>query len=138
MGVSEYFADEALAPDELNLRLSVMRAAEGVFSRTERKLLWHKLGLPSPVSVPAGGAVTIVTEEGDAFACWAAECLEVTGAAERIKTAALHAAFQNWCDQAGEPPLSLSSFGKRLGKLGVRGLISNGSWRVGVRLRPFG
>lgn len=97
--------------------------------------MWTKLGgsmfadtvpaLPSPRVADAG------------VASWLSERVE--GAADgEMPTRWLHEDYQGWCATNAARCLGLSEFGRHLNRLGVPQKMSNGSQRLGVRLRPIG
>ncbi len=97
--------------------------------------MWAKLGgsmfadsvpaLPAPRVADAG------------VASWLSERVEGTADGE-MPTRWLHEDYQGWCATNGVRCLVLSEFGRHLNRLGVPKKMSNGSQRLGVRLRPMG
>ncbi|WP_342658665.1 Rha family transcriptional regulator [Sphingomonas sp. NY01] len=97
--------------------------------------MWTKLGgsmfadsvpaLPAPRVADAG------------VASWLSERVESAADGE-MPTRWLHEDYQGWCATNGARCLVLSEFGRHLNRLGVPQKMSNGSQRVGVRLRPIG
>lgn len=97
--------------------------------------MWTKLGgsmfadsvpaLPAPHVADAG------------VASWLSERVESAADGE-MPTRWLHEDYQGWCATNGARCLVLSEFGRHLNRLGVHQKMSNGSQRLGVRLRPIG
>lgn len=97
--------------------------------------MWTKLGgsmfadtvpaLPAPRVADAG------------VASWLSERVESAANGE-MPTRWLHEDYQGWCATNGVRCLVLSEFGRHLNRLGVPQKMSNGSQRLGVRLRPIG
>ena len=130
------FSDEQVRTIETVHKLA---DAVGKMSRVAGRAMamdmWTKLGgsmfadsvpaLPAPRVADAG------------VASWLSERVESAADGE-MPTRWLHEDYQGWCATNGARCLVLSEFGRHLNRLGVPQKMSNGSQRLGVRLRPIG
>jgi P4 family phage/plasmid primase-like protien len=93
---------------------------------------WQRLGeLQEPQ--PVVEATTGYQKEMDAMGRFLEECC-ILSAQVRVKVGDLYAAYKKWCEDSGEPPLTLTKFGYRLDEQGFAKVHSGGVWRLGIGL----
>jgi len=81
---------------------------------------WQQHGLGLPAAVEA--ATTQYREDEDVFGAFLAEQCELHG---EVEAATLRAAYEAYCKDLGEKPLTASSLGKRLTRRGIKATKSN-------------
>lgn len=122
--------------DRQKVALAFVRVAHLAKRCPVARRAWLHQGLPD---IFAGGAVPIAPRGmvDDDVRDWHADRVE--GApGQRVPTALLFEDYQHWCGARGRRAMSLSRFGDHLNRLGVVKKMSNGSWRLDVRLRALG
>jgi putative DNA primase/helicase len=95
-------------------------------------LEWQRLGtLQEPQQVV--DATEGYQREMDVVRRFLDDCCDQSEHA-KVKMGNLYAAYKKWCEDSGEPCISLTKFGKRLDDLHFESFKSNGVWRRGVGL----
>jgi putative DNA primase/helicase len=119
-----------------DLRDKLLAEAPGILAwAVQGCLSWQRDGLGAPNDVTA--ATAAYRTEQDVFGSFITDaCVEHANA--RITAKDLHAAYQQWCEETGERPLTQKAVGQRLGERGfdsVRtGKARTRTW-LGIGLR---
>jgi prophage antirepressor-like protein len=113
--------------------LQMVREARIIFGLSAARRAWTLAGLPD---VSDDG--TLVAQHLDAkvqtVAKWFAERVEIqTGTRE--SAARLYMDYAKYCDEGGESPVNMTSFGRTMGDLGIEKMRSSNVFYVGVRLK---
>ena len=93
---------------------------------------WVKHGLQTPAIIQA--ATAEYRAEEDVLGTFIAdECTTLPGT--RVKASTLYGRYRKYMELAGVNPVSQTSFGRAMKKLGFERLQSNGSWYLGIDMR---
>ncbi len=125
----------ALPSDETQLKVAVIREARHIFPRVAVRRMWQNLGLPSPDAPTDDDTPRLFNlPRSPQIRNWMAERVDRTDPRARIMSSALYADYLEWCAKANELPVSQRVFGGELSGAGIDSMLSNGTWRLGVKL----
>lgn len=94
-------------------------------------LQWQAEGLGEPKAVLA--ATAAYRCEMDLLGSFMAECC-IVGDGRQVHAKDFRAAYENWCQQQGERPISQRRLGAALSERGFAKRHSNGTWYIGLGL----
>ena len=123
-------------PERLRSATAFVRAAHLAKGCPVARRAWDVAGLPDVFSV-AMPSFTVQGVCDPVVAAWAEERLErVEGA--RTPTSWLYHDYRDWAEARDHAALSVTSFGRQLGRMGIEGFKSDRIQRRGVQLREGG
>lgn len=122
-----------------DLERKLVAELPGILAWAARGCLeWQLQGLGTPAKVSA--ATADYRADMDTFGDFLSECCEL-GEFHSVPASLLFAAYREWSGANNEPPMSQTSFGRKLSDRGfgkVKSGPANGIQRVGLRLRGHG
>ncbi|WP_051767982.1 Rha family transcriptional regulator [Sphingobium sp. DC-2] len=122
---------EHVRGDDLERKLSLAREIRLAYGRPAIRRMWNSIGLPP---VEPDEEAEEVDNVPRSIVAWLNERTE-RAPGHKIRTQALFHDFRRWCVEQGEEDMNISAFGWALRRAGHRSRMSNGSYRIGLKLR---
>ncbi len=121
-------------PKQLRASLAFVRAARVASKCATSQRAWKEAGLPDVFEAAPAGAIAGNIAPDPQIAGWFAERVDRQPSA-RTSSTALYEDYSAWTDARGLSRITVTTFGRMLTAMGIRGFNSNGIKREGVALR---
>lgn len=122
---------EHVRGDDLERKLSLAREIRLAYGRPAIRRMWNSIGLPP---VEPDDESEEVDNVPSSVVTWLNE-RTARAPGHKVRTQALFHDFRRWCVEHREEDMSISAFGWALRRAGHRSRMSNGSYRIGLKLR---